>query len=97
MEKLLLVVEDAFAISGVGVGIMPLPGVETLGGRKSGHKERVRLHRLDGSKREAQLKLSYSHFNMLNSPNFWAFEIILLEISKADVPPGTEIWLLDAP
>lgn len=100
-EKLLVAVEDSFQVSGRGVVIEPPPtpedvGVEPLGPSfrlqmKSVRTARVRLVRPDGAVEEVEAQFSWAHFN----PGGFQFMCLLPGAKKEQVPPGTQMWLLE--
>jgi hypothetical protein len=91
MGKLLLVVEDSFQISGRGATVMPFVSPEVLGTSRNVHKEQVRLVRPDGTEEIVEATFYWTHFN----PGGYHFSLYLDAGSKEQVPPGTEIWLLE--
>lgn len=91
MEKLLLVVEESFQISGRGVVVTPWPSPEAAALKKSGDVVQVRLVRPDSTSEVVEATFYLAHFN----PGGFHFECVLCGMKREQVPPGTEIWLLD--
>jgi len=91
MSKLLLVVEDSFQISGRGVIVAPFVSPEILGTSQSGHKQQMRLVRPDGTEEIVEATFYWQHMN----PGGFHFSFFLKQGKKEQVPPGTEIWLLE--
>ena len=92
MEKLLLVVEDSFQLSGRGVAIAPFVSPDLFGNSKSGHKSRVRLTRPDGNEEIVEATFYWEHFK----PGGYHYVCYLVNGDEEQVPRKTEIWLLDA-
>lgn len=100
MDKLLLVVEDSFQISGRGVVVEPPPPLETLGINEHSPVAQVRLVRVaqvrlvrpDATHEVVEATFGWTHFN----PGGFRFTCMLVGMKKEAVPPGTEMWLLDA-
>ena len=91
MDKLLLVVGDSFQISGRGAVVMPFVSPEVLGTSQCGHKQQVRLVRPDGTEEIIEATFYWEHF----TPGGYRFILFLQQGRKEQVPPNTEVWLLD--
>ena len=86
MSRLLFVVEDSFEFK--GRGLVPLPGILPVGDENFHVGDPIVLKRPDGS----QLRTTI-HLLLLMNPNPRNEVVILLEdLSKRDVPVGTEVW-----
>lgn len=85
--KLLLVVEDAFDISGRGLIVVPGPTLEDYDGPS---EVAVLLKRPDGS--TARTTLHYTRAFLIPTPAIRRWELVLRGAAKSDVPIGTEIW-----
>jgi hypothetical protein len=91
MDKLLLVVEDSFQLSGRGAVTVPFVSPEVLGTNKSGHKQQVKLVRPDGAEEIVEATFYWEHFN----PGGFRFTCFIEQGRVEQIPPNTEIWLLD--
>jgi len=87
----LLTVEDTFAISGRGLLIAPMPALHELRGPG---ELAVELRLPDGTHREARLSVLQEPVNPTPSIRRWA--CLFEDLSKTEVPIGTEIWCDDA-
>ena len=94
MEKLLLVVEESFQITGRGVVAVPETSPEAVGSGEHGHTSQVRLVRPDTTEEVAEATFWWEHLN----PGGFRFMLMLRGIGtkKEQAPPGTEVWLIDA-
>ncbi len=92
-KKLLLVVEDAFTVSGRGLIVFPFLTLEVIGNKKIEHYQpiAVRLIHRDGTQDETEAKLGFEHFN----PGGYHLFCIFPNATKEQIPIGTEIWLLE--
>ncbi|MFL6258145.1 MAG: hypothetical protein ACJ76Y_00415 [Thermoanaerobaculia bacterium] len=84
--RLLLTVEDTFEIRERGLIVVPEP---FLGDFKGPVEFPVELRRPDGSRKDAILSLQYE-FNI--PPPKERYACIFRDLSKAEVPIGTEIY-----
>ncbi len=91
MKKLLVVVEDSFQVSGRSVVVVPTPSLEDAGVSKRGDVAQVRLVRPDSTEQDVEATFYLAHFN----PGGFRWECMLRGMKKEQVPPGTEMWLLD--
>ena len=91
MPRLLLVVEDTFAIS--GRGLVVVPDVD-LGGTHQRHVT-VELRRPDGSRGRAEA-LAQVPYVSRPRPGPRHHVLMFASLTKADVPIGTELWIEDA-
>jgi hypothetical protein len=90
---LLLVVEDSFDIRGRGLIVVPGPHADAL---ERPSTFRVELHLPDGTRREARAILRWE-FSLPSPPaSQRRYTCILEDVSRPDVPPGTEVWFLRA-
>jgi len=102
MDKLLLIVEDSFQITGRCVIVLPALSPEAVGSDENSgtagigfvRVASVRLVRPDTTEEVVEGTFYWAHFN----PQGYRFTLELrgAEYKKEQVPPGTEIWLLDA-
>ena len=90
-DKLLLVVEDSFQLSGRGATVAPFVSPDLLGTNTSGHKSTVRLVRPDGTKEITEATFYWEHFNQ----GGFHYACFLENGKKEQVPPGTEMWLIE--
>jgi hypothetical protein len=90
MSRLLFTVEDSFMIK--GQGLVPVPGIVPQGQERFGPGDPIELRRPDGIRlttRIASLELVSAH----PPRNDW--HVVLRDLSKDDVPVGTEVWSVD--
>jgi hypothetical protein len=92
MSKLMLIVEDSFHLSGRGVIVTPFVSPDLIGNSEGGHKSKVRLVRPDGAEEFVEATFHWQHFK----PGGFHYACYLEKGKKEQVPPKTEIWLLDA-
>lgn len=91
MDNPVLIVEDNFYISGRGTVVEPPLSPESVGATKRTHVAQVRLVRPDGTEEVMKAHFSWTHFN----PGGYRFICLLPGVKKEQVPPGTQIWLLN--
>ncbi len=91
VEKLLLVVEDSFQISNIGLVLAPFPSREILKEFKSGDIAQVQLQRPDGTSEIVAATFDLQHFNPGGFHPVW----VLREADKSQVPPATRVVLLE--
>jgi hypothetical protein len=87
MATLLLKVHDVFAITGRGLVIVPGPLEAEYSGPR---KFTVRLKLPDGQEYDASMTLEFVF--QTPPPKERRYACLLLGLSKADVPIGTEVW-----
>jgi hypothetical protein len=83
----ILTVEDIFEVTGRGLIAVPGPLVKDYMGPRAAP---VRLVRPNGEEKSASMRLE--HVFQTPPPKERRFACILLGVSKADVPIGTEVW-----
>lgn len=89
MSARLVTVEEAFA--GRGKGVLVLPRFTVLAPNRAPRP--VELRRPDGTRARATATMEVAHMRGASgSYAMWR----LLDAAEADVPPGTEIWSVDA-
>lgn len=89
MARLLLVVEDRFAITGRGVLVTPMLDASEA------RRERflVELRSPGGARRRVEAFAQVPFFHP--TPKVHRTQVALLGIAKDDVPLGTEVWTTD--
>jgi hypothetical protein len=90
MSVLLCVVEDVFHIENRGCVLVP--GVPPDAGVRPGGGDRVLLKRPDGSELTATLQGMEIGGHTPGTPD--GTPILVADVVKADIPAGTEVWLL---
>jgi hypothetical protein len=100
MNKLLLIVEESFQITGRGVVLQPDASPEIIGSKASSHAAAVLLVRPNGEEENLQATFYWEHFNvstelLLEGFKTFQYVCVLRDGTKEQVPPGTQIWLLD--
>lgn len=90
MTRLLLVVEDRFAIAGRDVLVVPMLDV----GEARRDRFHVELRLPDGSRRRVEAFAQVPFFHP--TPKVHRTQVALLGITKDDVPIGTEVWTVDS-
>ena len=88
MPKLLMTVEDSFAIASRGLVVVPGPLTESFAGPASLN---VELRRPNGSIVHAPLLIQHQFQTPPSPERRWAS--VFTTLSKQDVPVGTEIWI----
>jgi hypothetical protein len=90
MATLLFVVEDTFAIPGRGLLLTPgiIPGGKVI--LRAG--DRIRMRRPDGKTTDSTIS---SNECLMSAPHNNASYLVFNELTKDDVPIGTEIWSID--
>jgi translation elongation factor EF-Tu-like GTPase len=89
VARLLITVEDTFIIQ--GRGLVPVPGLIPVGNERFKVGDPLLLKRPDGH----ELLTSIGGLE-LSTPNpRHEVGILLKDMSKEDVPKGTEIWSVD--
>lgn len=91
MSKLLLVVEDSFQVSGRGVIVFPALSPEAVGSSRHGYTAQVRLARPDATEEVVEATFEREYIG----PRRLDCLCVLRDAKKEQVPPDTEIWLLD--
>ena len=91
MLRRLLTVEDTFAVTGRGVIVAPMPGLQEI--RGPGDVE-VELRLPDGTQRTASMSIAVEHFHPAPAVRRWTCTFKAL--AKEDIPIGTEIWCRDS-
>lgn len=86
-QSKLLTVEDVFDITGRGLVVFPGPRVDTF---SSPREITVRLVRPDGVTLDATA--SITHVMQTPPPKEHRYAVIIREITKSEVPIGTEVW-----
>lgn len=94
MAKILLVVEDAFDIAGLG-GLIVVPGPLQADYDGPRGEFAVTLKTPGGTKKSAILALE--HMFQSPPPKEYRWACLLRGLTKADVPLGTEIWIEGEP
>jgi len=84
-EERLIVVEEAFVARGKGVLVFPRITTSTPPRGSFG----VHLRRPDGTARDALAEMEVAHMRGALPP-YAMYR--LLDVTAAEVPPGTEIW-----
>jgi hypothetical protein len=87
----LLVVDDAFNITGRGVIVTPKIPAESF---KGAIERQVELRNPDGKTLQARAAFAIPRDSKMD-PNHPYFLCLVREISTDDVPIGTELWLVD--
>ena len=88
MPKLLMTVEDSFAIASRGLVVVPAPLIESFAGPASLN---VELRRPNGSIVHAPLLIEHQFQTPPSTERRWA--CVFATLSKQDVPVDTEIWI----
>ena len=90
MSRLLFTVEDTFYIQ--GRGLVPFPGIVPIENERFHIGDSLLLKRPDGTTVMSRI----AGIEMMNPPlpNF-AVVVLLKELTKDDVPIGTEVWSVD--
>ena len=88
MPKLLMTVEDSFAIASRGLVVVPGPLTESFAGPASLN---VELRRPNGSIVHAPLLIEHQFQTPPSTERRWA--CVFTTLSKQDLPVGTEIWI----
>ena len=91
--RLLLIVEDTFAIAGRGLLIAP---VVDLGGSAQRHVV-VELRRPDGTRFEAEALAQVPFVNPPRAVERPRHVLLFTTLAKQDVPIGTELWIAYEP
>ena len=89
-QSKLLTVEDVFDIAGRGLVVVPGPLIDAI---SPNQRLSVLLKRPDGS--EIGASATITRYFQTPPPKEHRFAVILKEVSKSDVPIGTEIWYTD--
>lgn len=87
----LLVVEAAFQVSGIGLVLCPCCDGEKWGDMPSGRNVQARLMRPDSTQEIVEITFDWQHFR----PGGFCLMCVLRGGTKSQVPPGTQVWLLD--
>jgi translation elongation factor EF-Tu-like GTPase len=85
----LFTVEDSFAIS--GRGLVPVPGIVPIGTERFKVGDSITLVRPDGTR----VSTSIGGLEIMNPNPKNEIVILLRELSKEEVPIGTEVWSVD--
>lgn len=88
--RLLVVVDEAFAISGRGIVVVPEVVLEAA----SGIEIAVELRRPDGTAARAVASAHVPFFDPPSVPPRRGHVLLFAGLTKAELPPGTEIWLV---
>jgi len=86
----LLTVDDTFVIEGRGVIVTPKIPVDAYSGARS---RAVMLRTPDGHERTARASLDIPRVSP--PPPAFYYLCLLVDLTKDDVPIGTEVWLDD--
>ncbi len=91
MARLLFTVEDSFLIQ--GRGLVPVPGITPVGNERFYIGDGILLRRPDGT----ELNWQIGGIEMFNPPSK-TFDVVILlkDLTKDDVPIGTEVWSVDS-
>jgi hypothetical protein len=90
-SRLLLVVEDTFAIS--GRGLIVAPDVDL--GDAHQRSLNVELRRPDGTQLQAEVLAQVPFLNPPRPVDRTRHVITFAQLAKTDVPIGTELWITD--
>jgi hypothetical protein len=86
---MLFVVEDTFFIK--GRGLVLAPGITPRGDERLRVGDPLLFKRPDGS----ELRTAIGELEMFMCSRVDRMPILLLELGKADVPVGSEVWSVD--
>jgi hypothetical protein len=96
MRRLLLTVEGAFDIPGIGAVLAPTLLMDAI---EAPYPTEVILKRPDGSEAMTRSRFGSVHFNrpyrQRALENTWGVTCALPDLRAADIPPGTEVWNRD--
>ena len=91
MARLLFTVEDTFLIQ--GRGLVPVPGITPVSDERINVGDNILIRRPDGT--EFPWKIGGIEF-ITPQPKTFDVVILLKDLTKDDVPIGSEVWSVDS-